>query len=75
MKDFWQHDNGKVYAVRSDSFGRITGAAGPFDPDDLGSLEEFHYGPAIVDWVKKAIAEHKCHRISVPPIKRALSQL
>ncbi len=74
MKDFWQHDNGKVYAVRSDSFGRITGAAGPFDPDDLGSLEDVRYGPAIVDWVRKAIAERKCRRISGTPTQRALLQ-
>ena len=35
MKTFWQHNNGKMYAVESDSFGTITGAAGPLDPDDL----------------------------------------
>ncbi len=72
MKDFWQHDNGKVYAVRSDSFGRITGAAGPFDPDNLGSLEDFHYGPGIVEWVKNAIAERKLRRIHAAPIKQIL---
>lgn len=72
MKDFWQHDNGKVYAVRSDSFGRITGAAGPFDPDNLGSLEDFHYGPAIVEWVKNAIAERKLRRIHTTPVKQVL---
>lgn len=72
MKDFWQHDNGKVYAVRSDSFGRITGAAGPFDPDHLGSLDDLHYGPGIVAWVKNAIAERKLRRIHATPIKQVL---
>jgi hypothetical protein len=33
------------------------------DPDNLGDLEDYDYGPAIVDWVKKALAEHKLHRI------------
>jgi hypothetical protein len=75
MKDFWQHDNGKVYAVRSNSFGQITGAAGPFDPDDLGSLDDFCYGPAIVDWVKKAIAERKLRRINTGPVKQVLPRL
>lgn len=75
MKDFWQHDNGKIYAVRCDTFGRITGAAGPFESDELGSPDELHYGPAIVDWVKKAIAEHKLRRINATPIKRILSPL
>jgi hypothetical protein len=75
MKDFWQHDNGKVYAVRCDTFGRITGAAGPFESDELGCPDELHYGPAIVDWVKKAIVEHKLHRINATPVKRTLSAL
>ena len=68
MKDFWQHDNGKVYAVRSDSFGRITGAAGPFDPNDLGNPEDIRYGPAIVDWVKKAKRDDK-------PLKDAMARI
>lgn len=75
MKDFWQHDNGKVYAVRCDSFGRITGAAGPFEPDDLGSLEDFRYGPGIVTWIEKAIAERKLRRINVTPIRQVISHL
>ena len=56
MKTFWQHENGKVYAVEHDSFGEIRGAAGPLDPDDLHDPSEYHYGPGIVDWVKQAIA-------------------
>jgi hypothetical protein len=73
MKDFWPHENGKVYAVRSDSFGRITGAAGPFDADDLGDLDDLRYGPGVVDWIKRAMASRKLRRINNTPIKKALS--
>ncbi len=66
MKSFWQHTNGRVYAVRSDSFGNITGAAGPFDPDDLRGLDDYQYGQGIVDWIKRAIAERKLRRMNTP---------
>ena len=69
MKSFWKHTNGRVYAVRSDSFGHITGAAGPLDPDNLQGLDDYHYGPGIVDWVKRAIAERKLCRISTTLVK------
>ena len=62
IKGLWQHVNGKVYAVQSTTLGEIVGAAGPFDPDDIGDLENYDYTPAIVDWVKKALAEKKLHR-------------
>jgi hypothetical protein len=62
IKGFWQHKNGKVYAIKSTAMGEILGAAGPFDPDDIGDLENYDYKPAIVDWVKKALAEKKLHR-------------
>ena len=39
MKTFWQHASGKVYAVESDTFGRIVGAAGPFDIDETSRSE------------------------------------
>jgi hypothetical protein len=69
MKSFWQHVNGKVYAIRNDSFGNLTGAAGPFDLDDLKDLDDYHYGPAIIDWVKRAIAERKLQRIRPTPVR------
>ncbi|MHC4520246.1 MAG: hypothetical protein ACYTAS_16770 [Planctomycetota bacterium] len=69
MKSFWQHDNGKVYAIRCNSFGNLTGAAGPFDIDDLKSLDDYHYEMGIVDWVKEAIAERKLHRINAAPVR------
>lgn len=62
IKGFWQHENGKVYAIQSTTLGEIVGAAGPFDPDDIGDLENYDYGPAIVDWVKRALAEKKLRR-------------
>ncbi len=63
MKTFWQHSNGKIYAVESDTFGNITGAAGPLDPDDLHDLETYHYGPAAVQWIRDAIAERTLRRV------------
>ena len=63
MRTFWQHGNGKVYAVESDTFGRVTGGAGPLDPDDLHDLDQYQYGPAVVQWVTQAIAERKLHKI------------
>lgn len=63
MKGFWQHENGKVYAIESTTMGEILGAAGPLEPDELGDLGDYEYGPAILEWVQEAIAEHKLHRI------------
>ncbi len=62
IKGFWQHENGKVYAIQSTTICEIVGAAGPFDPDDIGDLENYDYTLAIVDWVKRAVAEKKLHR-------------
>jgi hypothetical protein len=64
MKSFWQHVNGKVYAVRSDTFGRITGADGPLDPHHLRELDAYEYGPGITDWVARAIAKHTLRRVN-----------
>lgn len=63
MKSFWQHENGRVYAVRSNTFGKVTGAAGPLDPDALASLDSYNYDPAIVRWIEEAIAARKLRRI------------
>ena len=68
MKNYWQHTNGRVYAIRSNSFGHITGAAGPLDPDDLKGLDDYQYGPGIVDWVKDAIAQRKLRRVKPTPV-------
>ena len=66
VKGFWQHLNGKIYAIKSDSFGKIVGGVGPLDPDDLRDLDDYDYKPAIVQWLKSAIEKHELHRINPP---------
>jgi len=63
IKGFWQHENGKIYAVQSDTFGNIYGAIGPLDPNNLRNLDEYDYKPAIIDWVKDALKNKKLRRI------------
>lgn len=63
IKGFWQHKNGKIYAIQSDTFGNITGAAGPLDPDDLQPLDGYDYKPAIVDWITDSLNKKKLRRI------------
>jgi hypothetical protein len=65
IKGFWQHANGKVYAIESDTFGRIIGGAGPLEPHDLRNLNSYDYKPDIVKWLVDAAAQHKLHRINV----------
>ena len=65
VKGFWQHTNGKIYAVESTTFGKIIGGAGPLDPNGLRELDEYHYKPAIVEWLERALAEKKLHRINL----------
>jgi hypothetical protein len=64
-KGFWQHDNGKVYAIESDTFGKIIGGAGPLEPHDLGNLNDYDYKPDIIKWLADAAAQHKLRRINV----------
>ena len=64
VKGFWQHTNGSIYAVKSDSFGNIIGGAGPLDPDNLYELDEYDYKSAIVDWLQEAFAQYKLHSIN-----------
>jgi hypothetical protein len=66
IKGFWQHTNSKIYAIKSNSFGKILGGAGPLDPDDLRDLNDYDYKPAIVQWLKKAIEKHELQRINPP---------
>ena len=63
VRGFWQHMNGKVYAVESDTFGKILGAAGPLDSNDLRDLDQYDYKPAITGWVADAVARHALRRI------------
>lgn len=69
MKTFWQHASGKVYAVESDTFGQIVGAAGPFDIDEIRDPSEYNCQFGLVKWISKAIADHTLRRIN-PILKR-----
>jgi hypothetical protein len=64
MKDFWRHSNGQVYAVESNTFGHITGAAGPLDLRRLRDLDDYDYQPGIVGWITRAVARHQLRRIN-----------
>lgn len=64
MKTFWQHTNGMIYVVESDSFGRVTGGAGPFYPGELRDPSEYTCGAGVLGWLKRAIAERKVQRIN-----------
>ena len=63
-KGFWQHSpTGKIYAVKSTTFGKIVGGVGPLDPADLHDLDDYDYTPAILEWLERVVAEHKLRRI------------
>jgi hypothetical protein len=64
VKGFWQHTNGKIYAIKSDTFGKIIGGVGPLDPDALHELDDYDYTPAINGWLAEAVAQRKLHRIN-----------
>ena len=64
-KGFWQHiSTGDIYAIESTTFGKIVGGVGPLDPDDLHDLDDYDYKPAILEWLERAVAEHKLRRIN-----------
>jgi hypothetical protein len=67
MKTFWQHANGQVYAVQSDTFGQVVGAAGPFEIDELRDPGEYTYQCGLTGWISRAIAQHTLHRINPVP--------
>jgi len=64
IKGFWQHTNGRIYAIESDTFGNIIGGVGPLDPNDLRDLDDYEYKGAIVGWIQDAVAQRKLHRIN-----------
>ncbi len=70
VRGFWQHTNGKIYAVECDSYGRILGADGPLDPDNLRDLSEYDYKPAITGWVADAVAHQALRRFNPAPCCR-----
>ena len=63
IKGFWQHENGEIYVIESTTLGKIVGGAGPIDPDNLRNLDEYDCRPAIVEWLERAVAGRKLHRI------------
>jgi len=63
-KGFWQHTNGKIYAIESTGFGEILGGVGPLDPGDLHDLDDYDYEQAVIDWLKEAVAERNLRRIN-----------
>lgn len=69
MKTFWQHTSGDVYAVESNSFGHIVGAAGPLPLDKLRDPGEYNYHRGLVAWIQRAIAQRQLHRIN-PTVTR-----
>ncbi len=69
IKGFWQHRNGKIYAIESDTFGNIIGGNGPLDLEDLHALDWYDYRPAINDWLREAIAQKQLRRVNLIPCK------
>ncbi|TKJ35244.1 MAG: hypothetical protein CEE38_15560 [Planctomycetes bacterium B3_Pla] len=63
-KSFWQHENGRIYAVESDPFGKIIGGVGPLEPDNLHDLDQYDYKPSIKGWLEEAVAQRKLRRIN-----------
>jgi hypothetical protein len=69
IRGFWKHTNGGIYAIESDTFGRIIGGAGPLDPNDLRDLDQYEYKAAIVGWIQDAVAEHRLHRVNIDTVQ------
>jgi len=65
VKGFWQHANGKIYAVQSTTFGKIVGGVGPLDPNNLYDLDDYDYKPAIKEWLEEALSQHKLRCINL----------
>jgi hypothetical protein len=63
MKTFWQHRNGKLYAMQHDTFGHVTGVAGPLEWDDLQDGQEYRYELGLVEWAQTEIRRHAMHRM------------
>lgn len=64
IRGFWQHENGAIYAIESDTFGKIIGGVGPLKPDELRDLDDYDYKPAVVSWIEDAVAQHKLRRVN-----------
>ena len=64
IRGFWQHANGKIYAIECDTFGKIIGGVGPLDPNALHDLDHYDYKPAITGWLMDAVTQHKLRRLT-----------
>lgn len=65
IKGFWQDIvTGKIYAIESTTLGEIVGGAGPLDANDMGDLDDYEYTTAILEWLQRAMVEHKLRRIN-----------
>lgn len=66
FKEFWRHlETGEIYVIESTAFGRVIGAAGPLDPNDLVDADDYECTPKINIWINRAIDENKLRRITV----------
>jgi len=65
IKGFWRHvENGSIYAIENTPFGEVLGADGPLDPNNLRSLDQYHYSERIIIWIRQALAEKKLRRFN-----------
>jgi len=63
MNVFWLHRKGYLYALKHDTFGHITGVAGPLPWDDLPEADDCEYRTELVAWAEGEIARHAMHRM------------
>jgi hypothetical protein len=63
MKTFWQHRNGKLYALKHDTFGHIIGVWGPFDGEDACAENDDLCGAELAVWAEDEIRHHAMHRL------------
>jgi len=63
MTVLWQHRNGDLYATRHDTFGHITGVAGPLDWENLDDPGECDFQGDLIEWAEEAIRHHAMHKI------------
>ncbi len=65
IKGFWRHiENGCIYAIESTPFGRVLGAVGPLEPENLRDLGDYTYTEKINIWVEQAFIENKLRRFN-----------
>jgi hypothetical protein len=63
MNVFWLHRNGKLYALKHDTFGHIAGIAGPLAWDELSETDDYEYRTELIAWAEGEIERHAMHRM------------